>query len=96
MILAGELIAYELYNNYGSYYNGIFGTGSEGARSTGQTQYAKTSFWERLTTKKVSVDKLVGNVKDEFMNPKIGPSDTALSKHINYIKQNGTIDERFL
>ena len=27
------------------------------------------------------------------MNPKIGPSDTALSKHINYIKQNGIINE---
>ena len=67
-----------------------------GTSGTVQTQYAKTSFWERLTTKKVSVDKLVGNVKDEFMNPKIGPSETALSKHINYIKQNGTIDEPIL
>ena len=68
----------------------------KGTRSTGQTRYAKTSFWERLTTKKVSVDKLVGNPADEFMDPKIGPSDTALSKHINYIKQYGTIDEPIL
>ncbi|NLM09294.1 MAG: ParB N-terminal domain-containing protein [Clostridiaceae bacterium] len=30
------------------------------------------------------------------MNPKIGPSETALSKHINYIKQYGTIDEPIL
>ena len=61
-----------------------------------ETQYAKTSFWERFTTKKVSTDKLVGNPKDEFMNPKIGPSDKALSKHMKYIQQNGKIDEPIL
>ena len=44
----------------------------------------------------MSVDKLVGNPADEFMDPKIGPSDTALSKYINYIKQYGTIDEPIL
>jgi ParB-like chromosome segregation protein Spo0J len=68
----------------------------EGTIKAVQTQYGKTSLWERLTTKKISIDKLVGNPKDEFMNPKIGPSETALSKHINYIKQNGKIDEPVL
>jgi len=59
-------------------------------------KYAKTSFWERLTTNKLSTNKLVGNPADEFMNPKIGPSNTALSKHMKYIQQNGKIDEPIL
>jgi Predicted transcriptional regulators len=57
-----------------------------------KSQYAKTTLWERLTTNKLPIDKLVGNVKDEFMNPRIGPSSSALSKHMKYIAENGTID----
>ena len=34
MILAGGLITYVLYSGYGSYYNGIFGTGIEGTSKT--------------------------------------------------------------
>ncbi|MBQ4900401.1 ParB N-terminal domain-containing protein [Paenibacillus sp. Marseille-P2973] len=55
-------------------------------------EYAKPSLWERLTTKKLSTDKLVANPLDEFSMPHIGPSDRAISKHMKYIAENGKID----
>ncbi len=55
-------------------------------------EYAKPSLWERLTTKKLSTDKLVANPLDEFSMPHIGPSDRALSKHMKYIAENRKID----
>ncbi|MDF2984757.1 MAG: hypothetical protein K0R50_267 [Eubacterium sp.] len=93
---AAASIAYNIAKGVVKYGDDIASIVSKGMPEVVETKYAKTSFWERITTKKVSIDKLVGNPKDEFMSPKIGYSETALSKHINYIKQNGTIDEPIL
>ncbi len=56
------------------------------------SKYKKANFWERLTVRKVSPNELKANPLDDISNPKIGPSDTALSKHMKYIAQNGSID----
>ena len=63
---------------------------NKGRVNTGK--YQKASLWERLTTKKVSPNELHANPLEDISNTKIGPSDTALSKHMTYISKNGTID----
>lgn len=40
-----------------------------------------------------NVNELSPNPSDEFSNPKIGPSDTAVAKYIDEINRTGTISE---
>lgn len=43
--------------------------------------------------KKANVSELHPNPLDEFSNPKIGPSDTAISKYIREINETGRISQ---
>jgi hypothetical protein len=48
---------------------------------------------DKIGTRKVDVDKIEGNPKDDFMNPKIGESPKAYREHMDYIRKTGTIKE---
>lgn len=54
------------------------------------------SFTAKYIGKKVDISKIKPNAYDEFSNPKIGPSQSALSKHKKYISEHGKIDEPIL
>ena len=56
-------------------------------------KYIKASLWERLTKKKVNVDKLYQNPLDDFSDPKIGPSYSAVSEYMKEIGNSGKISE---
>lgn len=55
------------------------------------SKYQKASIWERLTTKKTDVNNLHANPLDEFSNPKIGPSESAVAKYMKEINTTGTL-----
>ncbi|MBQ8527043.1 MAG: ParB N-terminal domain-containing protein [Lachnospiraceae bacterium] len=57
----------------------------------GDSKYQNAGFWERLTTKKTNVENLHANPLDEFSNPKIGPSESAVSKYIKEINSTGKL-----
>ncbi len=57
------------------------------------SKYQKASLFERLTTKKTNVSNLKANPYDEFSNPKIGPSNSAVSKYMKEIGTTGKIKE---
>jgi hypothetical protein len=40
----------------------------------------------------VDISRLRPNPLDEFTNPRIGPSNTAMSHHLNYIRRHGRIE----
>ena len=63
--------------------------GVYGESGTSPSKYQKASLWERLTTRKADVNDLYANPLDEFSNPRIGPSDSAVAK---YIKEINTTD----
>ncbi|NLL74104.1 MAG: ParB N-terminal domain-containing protein, partial [Clostridiales bacterium] len=88
--------------DYHSYFVGEFGVlvhnsydaaGEAGKGGSQAGKYDKASLWERLTTKKTNVDNLSPNPLDEFSNPKIGPSDSAVSKYMKEIGTTGKISE---
>ncbi len=58
---------------------------------TSSSKYQKASLWERLTTRKAGVNDLHTNPLDEFSNPRIGPSDSAVAKYIKEINTTGKI-----
>ena len=53
------------------------------------SKYQNASLWERLTTRKANVNDLYANPLDEFSNPKIGPSDSAVAKYVREINTTG-------
>ena len=55
-------------------------------------KYQKASLWERLIKRKASVNELHANPWDDFSNPKIGPSESAVSKYIMEINQTGKLN----
>lgn len=57
----------------------------------GFSKYQKASLWERLTTRKADVNDLYANPLDEFSNPRIGPSDSAVAKYIKEINTTGRL-----
>ena len=61
--------------------------------STTSSKYQKASLWERLTTRKVDVNDLHANPLDEFSNPRIGPSDSAVARYIKEINTTGGLSE---
>ena len=65
----------------------FFGGGKSGSPSSGK--YQKASLWERLTTRTADVNDLHANPLDEFSNPRIGPSDSAVAKYIKEINTTG-------
>ena len=67
------------------------GAGSDSKSGTSSSKYQKASLWERLTTRKAGVNDLHANPLDEFSNPRIGPSDSAVAKYIKEINTTGKI-----
>ena len=64
---------------------------SESGSST--NKYQKASLWERLTTKKANVNDLHANPLDEFTNPRIGPSESAVAKYMKEINTTGKLSK---
>ena len=58
-----------------------------GSSSSGK--YQKASLWERLTTREADINDLHANPLDEFSNPRIGPSDSAVAKYVEEINTTG-------
>ncbi|MBQ4521835.1 MAG: ParB N-terminal domain-containing protein [Lachnospiraceae bacterium] len=56
-------------------------------------KYQKASLWERLTTKKANVNDLHANPLDEFSNPRIGPSESAVAKYMKEINTTGKLSK---
>ncbi len=54
-------------------------------------KYQKASLWERIVKRKADVNELHPNSLDEFSNPKVGPCESAVSKYIKEINQNGKL-----
>ena len=66
--------------------------GKAGTESgSGFSKYQKASLWERLTTRRADVNDLHANPLDEFSNPRIGPSDSAVAKYIKEINTTGRL-----
>lgn len=56
-------------------------------------RYQKASLWERLTIKKANVIDLHANPLDEFSNPRIGPSESAVAKYMKEINTTGKLSK---
>ena len=69
------------------------GYAKEGCNLATANKYKKASIWERITKRKANVNELYANPFDEFSNPKIGPCDSAVSKYIKEINQNGKLSK---
>ena len=54
---------------------------------------SKTGIFERLTKRHEDIKKLHVNIDDEFSDPKIGPCESALSKYMNQICQEGKLEK---
>ncbi len=61
--------------------------------NSSSNKYKKASIWERVFKRTANVNELHPNPLDEFSNPKIGPSDLAVSKYIRKINETGKISE---
>lgn len=65
------------------------GLGEVVESGSNSSKYQNASLWERLTTRKANVNDLYANPLDEFSNPKIGPSDSAVAKYVREINTTG-------
>jgi len=63
------------------------------ASGSNPSKYQKASVLEKFTTKKTDVNNLHANPLDEFSNPKIGPSESAVAKYIKEINTTGTLSK---
>ena len=63
--------------------------GTELKIASPDSKTTKASWFERKFTTTASIDDLFGNPADEFF---IEPSETAMRRHMEYIRYNGTID----
>ena len=57
------------------------------------SKYQKASLFERLFVKKANINDLYPCPKDDFSNPNVGPSNSAVAKYIKEISQTGTLSE---
>ena len=57
------------------------------------SKYQKASLFERLFVKKANINDLYPCHKDDFSNPNVGPSNSAVAKYIKEISQTGTLSE---
>ena len=69
------------------------GDGGNGENDNNSNKYKKASIWERLFKRSAGVNELHPNPLDEFSNPAIGPSDSAVSRYIEEIIQTGRISD---